>query len=61
MANVLNFFDPVAVQIQNIQLLKGIEVLDAVNLILAKHEDLRLLTVGLESQKGERDKARFIW
>ena len=48
-------------QIQNIQLLKGIEVLDAVNLILAKHEDLRLLTVGLESQKGERDKARFIW
>ena len=42
MANVLNFFDPIAVQVQNIQLLKGIEVLDAVNLILAKHEDLRL-------------------
>lgn len=41
MANVLNFFDPIAVQVQNIQLLKGIEVLDAVNLILAKHEDLR--------------------
>lgn len=40
MADVLNFFYPVAMQIQNVQFLKAVEILNAVNLVFAKHEDL---------------------
>ena len=41
MRHVLNFLDPVAVQVQNIQLLKSLQVLDSLDLVLAKHENLR--------------------
>ena len=40
MADVLNFFYPIAMQIQNVQFLKAVEILNAVNLVFAKHEDL---------------------
>ena len=40
MADVLNFFYPVAMQIQNVQFVEAVEILNALNLIFAKHKDL---------------------
>ena len=55
-ADVLNLFDPVAVQIQNIQFIKAVQILHTLNLVFAKHEDLSFC-VAMDYQAGFRPES----